>query len=169
MFASPFKPRAVVRRLTALAIALWLAGAGCLLGCEIVAAAAGHDASTHSAATLETASAASCPMHSGGGDCCHKAKRRNVQHDAETAQTLTPTTQTPAPSRNIPDVSCCPLANRAADPARKIRLSDAPRVVENRALPRAQNKAEHLVELYAPKTEVRDRGSTHLRFCVFLI
>lgn len=168
MFAPPFNPGAVVRRLTALALVLWLAGAGCLLGCEIADAATGHEASTHSAATHETASAESCPMHS-GGDCCHKAKRRNARRDGETKQALTQTRQTPAPSRNIPDVSCCPLANRVADTAKKVRVSDAPRAVEYRGLPQALDKAERPSELYALKPQVRDRSSTHLRCCVFLI
>jgi hypothetical protein len=170
MSVLPFNPRAVFRRLTALAMVLWLAGAGCLMGCEIVAAAvAGHDASTHSAATHETASAESCPMHSSGGDCCHKAKRKNVRRDTETARTLTPNTSTPAPSRSIPDMSCCPLANRVADAARKVRISDAPLAAENRGLLQALDKAERPANLYALKPQARDRGSTHLRCCVFLI
>lgn len=170
MSVLPFNPGAVLRRLTAVAMVLWLAGAGCLMGCEIAAAAAeGHDASTHSAAIHETASAKSCSMHSGGGDCCHKAKRPNVRRDTETARTLTPNTSTPAPSRSIPDMSCCPLANRVADTARKVRISAAPSAIENRGHLHALDKAERPAELYAFKTEVRDRGSTHLRCCVFLI
>ena len=172
MNASPFNPGAVVRRLTAFALVLWLAGAGCLMGCEIAAAAgrdaSTHDTPTHDAATHETASAESCPMHSGGGDCCHKAKRRNVRRDAETTRALT-TPGTPAPTGNLPDVSCCPLANRVADAARKVRVSDAPRAVESRGLTAALDKAERPAELYAQKPQVRDRGSTHLRCCVFLI
>lgn len=154
MSAQPFKVRVAARRLTAFAIVLWLAGAGCLLGCEMAASASPADADTH-------ASAQSCTMHSGGA-CCHKAKRPDVKRNTETAGT-------PAPTRSIPDLSCCPLANRAADPARKVRLSDAPRVIENRGLPRALDEAAPPAEFRALKSQPRDRGSTRLRCCVFLI
>lgn len=157
MSAQPFKVRVAARRLTAFAIVLWLAGAGCLLGCEMVASASpAVDAHAHA-----HASAQSCTMHSGGA-CCHKAKRPDVKRNTETAGT-------PAPARSIPDLSCCPLANRAADPARKVRLSGAARVIENRGLPRALDEAAPPAEFHALKSQPRDRGSTHLRCCVFLI
>src|SRR5205085_1958091 len=131
------------------------AGAGCLIGCQIADAA---PADTSPSAD----SAESCQMHSGGGHCCHGSKRSKARRDAETLRT-------PTPARSAPDISCCPLANRAADLARKVRVSAVPRAVANGVRSPTPDRAAPPTELHALKLQVRDRGSTHLRCCVFLI
>ena len=63
----------------------------------------------------------------------------------------------------------CPLGGRhASDPARKVRVDTTPTA----AAPAAQSPApepSYVTPTYAARLLARDRGSTHLRCCVFLI
>jgi hypothetical protein len=142
----------LIRRLTAFTLVLWLGGLGCALGCGIKV----------SAATVNEAQASdkteSCPMKA-GHDCCHKAGTDKDATDAPAATLITPSSG---------QMFCCPLGSQSADPARKVRSLDAPQALMAVALLSTPG-----VKLY-PATfpvqlTVRDRGSTYLRCCVFLI
>jgi hypothetical protein len=65
-------------------------------------------------------------------------------------------------------MTCCPLAGQSADPARKLSLSDTPVAAANS---RSTFTPHNLTPAQASITHLRvpDRGSTHLRCCVFLI
>lgn len=146
MFAPTFKAGSIARRMAAATLVLWLAGLGCFLGCEMGASAA--DDGEHNSA----AQADSCPAFT-GHDCCHKVESKDG------AATLR---QTPTEMR------CCPLANQSADAARKAKISPlapAEAASEITVTPRAQG----FTPQYARRLQVPDRGSTHLRHCVFLI
>jgi len=137
-------------RLIALALVLWLGGMGCLVGCEMNVSAA-----TVSEAQA-SASKTSCPAFS-GADCCHHAKNDGAQASARTAP------------QSDGAMSCCPLAGRAALAVNKshVNLPALSLTASKAALPLPKTKT------YAAQTAgqmiVRDRGSTYLLCCVFLI
>jgi hypothetical protein len=147
MFAPPSRLGLITRRLAALALVLWLAGVGCIIGCEMnVAAAPKEEAQASSEGD-------SCPMESGGHDCC--------KEDGDGAANV----RLP---KHTTHISCCPLANLSADPARKISTKDVPLAVAGSGLHVASDTRTS-TQLPAYRLRVPDRGSTYLRCCVFLI
>ena len=149
------KPKAsvIVRRLTAAALVLWLAGVGCFLGCEMgVVSAAAEAVEQESVAQGD-----SCPAFA-GHDCCHKAKARSDDGGPNARQT---------PGR-LPRTDCCPLKGQAADPARKVGMTDAPLAEAGTPLKLSPHANAH-ARLTPHRLRVPDRGSTHPRCCVFLI
>jgi hypothetical protein len=149
-----------VRRLVALSLALWLAGVGCLLGCETDAAAAPAAVEQQPLAPR----ADSCHAFAGHG-CCHKSApagtATSLQMDDAGASFQT---ETPQPTGH----NVCPLAGQTADAARKVRHVDADAPGVNAALPDAPDARTH-ARLAARHLRVPDRGGTHLRCCVLLI
>lgn len=145
MLTQPYKAFGIPLRLAASILALWLGGLGCFLGCEMSVSAAG---AAQSAATQ----ADSCPAF-GGHDCCHKAEGR----DGSATLRQTPT-----------EMNCCPLANQPADAARKVKISEAAPAEAAGALT-AIPRAHSFTPRSTRPPRVPDRGSTHLRHCVFLI
>lgn len=147
MFAPPSLPRAITRRVASLVLVLWLAGVGCIIGCEMNAAAA-HTEETQTVSEGESCSATSAH------DCCHKEG-----NDAPTSVAL-PETGT--------DLSCCPLAAVSTESSRKISTKDIPVAV---AGGQSTVPADSRTSTSLPSHQLRvpDRGSTHLRCCVFLI
>ena len=150
MFAPPSRLSVAIRRLAAYTLVLWLAGAGCIIGCsgEVVGAAPADE----SPASIREDS---CPAFSGHG-CCHRAESTG---DTASVRTL------PKYPENI---FRCPLAGQTADPARKVSSSDAPPALEAHGLWAAP---EALISATLPASRLRvpDRGGTYLRCCVFLI
>ncbi|HEX8070100.1 MAG TPA: hypothetical protein VF546_09130 [Pyrinomonadaceae bacterium] len=144
------------RRSVALALALWLAGTGCLLGCERGAAAAHAAASQHAAAHTD-----SCHAFAAHG-CCHRAAPDATRVTPQAEETFQTESHGPA-SRTV-----CPLAGQTADAARKVRHADAAAVAVSAAAPHAPD-AQALAPRAARRWRVPARGGTHLRCCVLLI
>lgn len=143
---------AVMRRLCALALALWLGGVGCLLGCEMQASAAPF-VEAHEFAS--SASSDSCPMNA-AHDCCHRSHEEGM------------TIAFGATSESSQTMNCCPLAGQSANIARKARFDIAPlALAENELLP--QLTFNNATSMPFVRLRVPDRGSTYLRHCVFLI
>ena len=64
----------------------------------------------------------------------------------------------------------CPLGGRhASDPARKVRVDTTPTAATTPAAQSPAPEAGYAGPAYAARLPARDRGSTHLRCCVFLI
>lgn len=155
------------RRLTALGLVLWLAGAGCLLGCS---ASLGATASAHAvppethaaqAGSHSTERPDSCAAMS-GHDCCAGGEEKEAEETDGRASAG-------AERHGGRTAMHCPLGGRhASDPARKVRVDTAATV----ATPVAQSPAPasgYVTVPYADDVLVRDRGSTYLRCCAFLI
>jgi hypothetical protein len=138
----------MIRCLVALALVLWLAGFGCFMGCEMNASAA---PATKGEAASETAD--SCPMAS--HDCCQSP----AGNDSTSLESI-------PEHRNAP--SCCPLTGQAADTARKIGNLDTPLAARGSGLSFALNVHPGL-KLSSNNLPVANKGSTHLRCCVFRI
>ncbi len=149
MFAPVSRVSVTLRRLATFVLVLWLAGIGCIIGCEMNVAAAPRD---ESQTNSEKESCTAFSEH----DCCQKTEGG----DGTATIGLLP--------QNTTNVSCCPLTGLSADPARKISGSDAPLSVAGSGLSVAPDtRRSTLLPAYRPK--VPDRGSTYLRCCVFLI
>ena len=164
----------IVRFVLAPLLSLWIAGAGCMLGCEgMVAAAAGpagsapeKHSSHHSArkATL-VASGEACSA-SGSHSCCSKSARETKPAVKRISKSETTAVIVGGLTSGMMN---CPLAVGRAAIAAKIRISE---VAAAPALPRSILPAENFLEQTAPlSTPLRlpNRGHTYLRCCVFLI
>ncbi|MDQ3686075.1 MAG: hypothetical protein M3430_10820 [Acidobacteriota bacterium] len=149
MRASSSHRRENFRRFVALTLVLWLGGAGCVVGCEMMPRVFASDTTPLSDST------ASCPARS-GPDCCHQQNSNRVVTSFGT------TPQTPRA------LACCPLAGQAAEAPHKVRFDGKPLVVVVDRLSASSIAAEKAAWAAVP-TRVPDRGSTYLRCCVFLI
>ena len=141
------QPVRLIRPFTALILVLWFTGFGCFMGCEMNASAAPAAKSEAS----ETAD--SCPMAS--HDCCQKPEGNH------------PTSVETIPEhRNAP--SCCPLTGQAADPARKVSNLDTPLAATGNGLSFELN-VHPVLKFSSNNLPIANKGSTHLRCCVFRI
>lgn len=184
-----FSSSRIVRFLLVPLLSLWVAGGGCLLGCEgmVAAAAVGIDrnASTalHSGQTLRiVASGHACS--SGGSAAGSSSARSSVDTDKSHNRR---TKSSPEVKPNAEQLSTsaatfidaggsssgmmkdCPLAGSKAAAVTKNRHGDASAspAVAYAYLP-AQNLLEHPTPLSTPPL-LPNRGHTYLRCCVFLI
>jgi hypothetical protein len=139
-----------INRLIAFALVLWLGGAGCLVGCEMKVSAA----TIIEEQALDQAD--SCPAFS-GADCCRHAKSGGARVIARTV--------------SQPDgaMSCCPLAGHASLVARKPYVGSPSLALAASAVLPAPAEIETYIIRAINQSPVRDRGSTHLLCCVFLI
>ena len=153
------------RRLTALGLVAWLAGVGCVLGCSAATASAHHapPSQTHAAHNQShpAARSDSCDAMS-SHDCCARVEREEgEENDGRSSAGRQ--------GRGSRTAMQCPLGGRhASDPARKVRVDTAPAA----AAPATQSPApasSYVPAPYGADVLVRDRGSTYLRCCVFLI
>jgi hypothetical protein len=168
-----FSPVKIVRLLLATSLTLWVAGAGCILGCEGMIASAASGGSAESTHHPDKS-----PIVVASGDAC-SAGETNKSHDCckKSAGKVKPA----APARNS-DVSLlelngsssgmmngCPLAMSRTAVVAKIRGDDfhsTPVLVQS-VLPDS-NSAERTAPLSSP-LRLPNRGHTYLRCCVFLI
>ena len=172
----------IVRVSLALAVALWMAGAGCMLGCgNMTAAAAGEIASPASTSTIVAAGSACASMHSHDSCPNHRAHSAakvpakplsdklqfvagaRKQILAETNEKLEFVGQSPATMMD------CPLAVNAT-----AALSKAGSDQANIALPSSSARASlpnspEQTSTFARPLRLPNRGHTYLRCCVFLI
>lgn len=161
----------IVRVTLALAVAFWMAGAGCLLGCEsmIAAASSGEPQSQFSDLTVVASGDACASMRS--HDCCAKRNKH-----AQTSHSTTPATDATSTSafalvlgHTPTSMRECPLAvtatavlsktnhNPSAGPLLLARPSGFIPQVEEQTRPLSQ------------QIRLPNRGHTYLRCCVFLI
>lgn len=165
------------RKLGVVAIALWLAGAGCLLGCEgTVAAAAGqhHDRSANSNQTPTfVAEGDACASNEGHG-CCKKKTRahRNTAADAEPVAANHSLKQNQTGSRfaELPTsgMNTCPFAISRAIAVGKIHDGQISAIAAVPHVLTATSVREQKLPL-STTSPLPNRGHTYLRCCSFLI
>lgn len=165
------------RKIGVVAIALWLAGAGCLLGCEgTIAASAGqhHDRSTNSSQTPTiVAEGDACASNEGHG-CCKKKTRAHrttpenagtsaASHSLAQNQTERRLAESPASGMNT-----CPFAISRAIAVAKIHDGQMSAIA---AVPHALTAASVREQKLSLSTTspLPNRGHTYLRCCSFLI
>jgi hypothetical protein len=166
-----FSPVKIVRLLLATSLSLWVAGAGCILGCEgmIASAANGGSVETHHSDEGQTVVASGHACSSGevnkSHDCCKKSSE-NVKPAAPTKNNVALFELSGSSSGAM---NGCPLAVSRASVVAKTRDSDlnsAPASAQS-ILPDS-NSAERTAPLSTP-LRLPNRGHTYLRCCVFLI
>ena len=150
-------------------LVLWVAGAGCLLGCEGMMTATAsessvgtHDTNSDLNLVVSGEACASAKSH----DCCAK-RNRGAQRKAQLLEKQTATLVETDPSSS--GMTACPLAmNRTVVAAKK--STDETRSATT--VSRANLPTENLIEQPDPVvTQLRlpNRGHTYLRVCSFLI
>ena len=157
----------IVRVVLALAVAFWMAGAGCLLGCENMAAAANSVTTMPSSSVPIIASGEACAsMHA--HDCCAKHGRQRTSTVSAESRNLQPplTANLGGTPGSMMD---CPLAVNATAALSKAKQDQSGSVLlltsSNSSIPSLQEQASAL----SPPARLPNRGHTYLRCCVFLI
>lgn len=155
-------------------LSLWIAGAGCIMGCEGMVAAAANALNSASAkhsghltAQKATIVASGHACSSGGSHSCCSKQAGESQPRAQQSDIATSPVTLSVPTSG--SIKICPLAVGKAAIAAKIRNNEvaAGPDVENSILP-AENLLEQTVSLSTP-LRLPNRGHTYLRCCVFLI
>lgn len=172
-------PVKLFRVALAVSLSLWIAGAGCLLGCQSMVASATANivdeppAEGHHLSMIVSGDA--CATNQ-GHDCCAKKKAATQARAAEptgkpslqTAALISQTESlTPQPSGGMRD---CPLAlNRAVVVTKTSggKQVSAPIALPLKALP-VETSTEQLNSV-TPVARLPNRAHTYLRCCVFLI
>lgn len=164
----PFSIFKIGRVVLAMALALWVAGAGCLLGCEgmiAVAASENSDATHRATSDQNTVVSGDACASAKSHDCCAKTKQQ-VQTEAQSREKQAPTLGKTESSSS--GMSACPLAmSRTAVAAKNGSHEESSTTTLAGASLSIQN-----FELTAPlATQVRmpNRGHTYLRCGSFRI
>ncbi len=160
-----------------LVLSFWIAGAGCMFGCEnmLRSVATHHDATGQQDLATIVSGEACAP--SGSHDCCAKKKAEAIKVKAPAASAR-PALQTAAQTSQAESVNAdpsgsmteCPLALSRAVAATKTSGSKqvgAPVALSLKAL-LVESSNERQTSLF-PKASLPNRGHTYIRCCVFLI
>ena len=161
----------IVRVTLALAVAFWMAGAGCLLGCEgMIAAASGEEAQSQVSDLTVVASGDACASMRSHDCCARRNKHAQTSNSTTPAPAATSTSaltsllgQTPTSMRE------CPLAVTAT--AALSRTNHNPSAGPL-LLARPTGFIPQLEEQTRPLSQqirLPNRGHTYLHCCVFLI
>ncbi len=167
-----FSPVRVVRVLLTTTLSLWVAGAGCFLGCEGMIASAANSGSAESthhgdkAPIVVSGEACASGEANTSHDCCKK--------NSKSAKPSEPTRNRDSSLLELSgsssgEMNGCPLAVSRAAVIAKTRGSDldsAPALVQS-ILPDL-NSSEQTAPLSSP-LRLPNRGHTYLRCCVFRI
>jgi hypothetical protein len=169
----------IVRVSLALAVAFWMAGVGCLLGCEsmLTAAAATVSAPPASSVTVVASGDACAAMQS--HDCCagrrakpaSKSIARPVPKVAAKSndQIALPRQRSFEATATTGVVTDCPLAVNAAAALAKARSDQANGVVAYSSAGLVPSISNEQAAALAHPLRPPNRGHTYLRCCVFLI
>lgn len=161
----------ILRIILAPALSLWVAGAGCMLGCEgMVAAAAARisNAASHheeSSKIVATGHACSSGEKAQSHDCC----KGTAKSQSEPKAALTDATIPSATESQSGTMNACPLAVSRAAVVSKTRVGD---ISEPAAAQQSLRSSDVTREQTAPLSSplrLPNRGHTYLRCCVFLI
>jgi hypothetical protein len=159
----------IVRVSLALAVALWMAGAGCMFGCEnMVSAATSSDVVAHENTSTIVATGEACASMQ-SHHCCpkrgaHSAPQASAKtHSHETASLVPALAGIPGPMMD------CPLAVNAAAALAKAGSdqSNAASVSVSGRTFLSDSPAQ--ASAFVRPLRLPNRGHTHLRLCVFLI
>jgi hypothetical protein len=161
-----FASNRIVRVTLSLTVALWIAGAGCMLGCGNMTALAATEPQPAIDSTVVVASDSCAASH--GHDCCAKRAAKKapevVSNDSSKSVGVAVESDVPASAMD------CPLAVNATAALAKVQQQDDQNAVVTSGIHREifastpeQGRA------LAPPLRLPNRGHTYLRCCVFLI
>lgn len=159
MIALPIKQ--ILRLVLVVTVSLWMAGAGCLLGCSNEAQASSSN-SLRSTETIVASDSCASASH----DCCARKKARQPS----SLNLVDLRQQHQLVALPPPMLGNCPMAQNASAVSVKVgaELSKAPltRAVET---PTAETTSVSRTYFSFDRPYLLNRGPTHLRCCVFLI
>ena len=164
----------IVRFMLAPLLSFWVAGAGCLLGCEGMAAAASNEPPNSSHQTKRTptivASGQACSSAKSHGCCSSKAGEPVTSETKAPQATAEKPNGKPIASRRPSSgpVSCPFAISRAVAVSKAQGGEKNAAVLSAHSTPETQGFAEQLVPL-SRQLRLPNRGHTYLRCCVFLI
>ena len=172
-----FSHTKLVRKLTVITLAFWLAGAGCLLGCEGMSAAAAADhlnptSSSNQTPTLIVEGDA-CASTEGHGCCKKKSRAATKQPTGAAAAEVHPgakpdLTPTKFNESSTSGMKACPFAISRALSVAKLRDAHMSATAEvSPVLPVQAVREQKLV--LSTLSPLPNRGHTYLRCCSFLI
>jgi len=144
----------MVRLGLSLSLSLWIAGFGCVIGCESLVAKA-STGSTRKQRDCHTAKRS--PQVTTGHSCCVKHRLDKTQREATLALLEV--------ERSVQE---CPFAVTAKALSARPR-SDEATTVQTSPIPRLPPVALSQSLNHSVPSFLYNRGSTHLRCCVFLI
>jgi len=149
----------IFRTLLALSVSLWIAGAGCMLGCGNGTIAAAQRERNQ---TVIAGPSCHRPSH----DCCSRAKSSSTVTIEKTSE-RTSSLLSAVPERTMGE---CPLAvNATAVIASKAKHHTPEQARTFRTEPSAVDSINQYVDWSPPPIRFLNRAPTYLRCCVFLI
>lgn len=160
----------VIRVALALAVAFWMAGAGCLLGCEqMVNASAATEVASPSSSTTIVASGSACASVHSSHDCCAKRGKHSTAKTSANAPAKVASDTLESIEALPVSMMDCPLAVIAT-----AALSKAAPDQASVALPASSERtgfanSPERTSAFARTLRPPNRGHTYLHFCVFLI
>ncbi len=159
----------IVRFVLAPLLSLWIAGAGCMMGCEGIVAAAATVASSISMHSVHHSEQNATIVASGHACSSSGAKNASETKSAVKQTSKSATTLVTLGGSSSGMMKDCPLAVSRAAIASKTRNNEiaAAPVLAHSILP-AENAVERTSPLSTP-LRLPNRGHTYLRCCVFLI
>jgi hypothetical protein len=161
-----FASARIVRLALAPMLALWVAGAGCLMGCGLSVHAAAEPTAAPSKVNLATVVAGEACASSKSHDCC--AKRRANKSPTNThSEKTSGRAITPAPDSGV--MQGCPLAVNAMAIVAKSTQKDVATVAQLPTSLVQPNLLERSGFARSAPFHLPNRGHTYLRCCVFLI
>lgn len=170
----------IVRVSLALAVAFWMAGFGCLVGCENMVNAQTPieiASSANSTAIVVTGEAcASMQSH----DCCakrkaHSAAKAVAKPSADKGQFVASADNVPSDSlflavgANFPSMMDCPLAVNAMAALTKARPDQSHIALPSRSEIASLSNPPEQKSAFARPLRLPNRGHTYLHCCSFLI
>jgi hypothetical protein len=159
----------IVRVALALAVAFWMAGGGCLLGCENMATAAAATEITAPVGSPKIIATGEACASMQSHDCCARRGASRTSAKSKTPETPSSTAVMIARGATSSSMMDCPLALNAPAALAKAKQDQANSALlltrANGALPHLQEQATAL----SPPPRLPNRGHTYLHCCVFLI
>ena len=162
----------ILRVALALAVAFWMAGGGCMLGCENMVTAAAGSETTSPANSLTTVASGEACASTRSHDCCagHGAKRASSSSAKSATREMTSATAAMAElgATSTPMMDCPLAVNATAALSKAKQDQSTTALLLTRANGSIPNLREQATALSAPP-RLPNRGHTYLYCCVFLI
>jgi hypothetical protein len=170
----------IVRVSLALAVAFWMAGFGCLLGCEsMVSAQASTEIASSAKSTAIVVTGEACASMQ-SHDCCakpkaHSAAKAVAKQSADKGQVVASAGKLSsdplflAVGGNFPSLMDCPLAVNAMAALTKARPDQSHIALPSRSEIASLSNPPEQISAFARPLRLPNRGHTYLHCCSFLI
>lgn len=160
----------VVRVSLALAVAFWMAGASCLLGCEQMVSASAATAVTSPASSMTiVASGSACASMRSSHDCCAKSGKHSTSKTSAKRNAKAPSEKPESVEATPVSMMDCPLAVTATAALAKAGSDQASAALPDSSERTVLANLQEQTIAFARPLRLPNRGHTYLRCCVFLI